>query len=80
MFLQVRDEVVGFVHRHAALVVDEERNPILATESAELLMGLFVARLAGSRSGIVDDVRNAEASQRLTDLRRVTTSPCLAEF
>ena len=80
MFLQVGDDVVGLVHRHAALVVDEEGNLVLPTERAELVVGLFVARLAGGRAGIVDDVRDTEIGQRLADFGRVLTPLCLIEF
>jgi hypothetical protein len=52
VFLEILDDVVGFVHRHIALVIDEERNLVLAAQCLEVLVGQFVAVSPAAERGL----------------------------
>lgn len=57
MFIEIRDNVIALVQCDATVVVDEERDLILAAEFQEFVVGLLVPNLAAVEAWIVRNVR-----------------------
>lgn len=80
---KVFDDGVFLIERLAALMIDEKRYLVLATDRLQFVVCLLVEHIATfipRQSRIVTDVRDAQFSQFLTDLRRMRTAFCLIEF
>jgi hypothetical protein len=71
---QVVDDAVALVHRDISLIIHEERNPILAAQRTGFVASPAVPYLTRCGSWVVNDIRDTEVGQRLTN-RSWTPTP-----